>query len=221
MASIIIAGMATMRLTRHLAVGGLTLLVWALAAGSAAWWLLRLGERPQDVAAPVADDSSAGALAVDEQAVARALGAIQAPTAPSGGDADVVRRLALHGVLTHGVGGAALIAVDGQAARTVRVDARVEGLEGDWVLRAVWPHAVALASGAREVRLEMPPADQRRPASAPVPAQPPRPRAPTLTAPPAVMPPVPGLADGPARRMFPPREASPRPGDPRGQRERR
>lgn len=151
------------------------LLVWALAAGSIVYWLLRLGERAPlpTVAVAGTADPAAG---VDPAAVARALGATQA-TASAPGATDVASRLALKGVLTHGAGGAALIAVDGQPARPLRVGASLPGLEGGWVLQSVAPHAVVLAAGGREARLELPPFSERsRAGDAVAPPPPPAPR---------------------------------------------
>jgi general secretion pathway protein C len=82
----------------------------------------------------------------------------------------VAGRLALQGVLTHGAGGAALIALDGQPARPLRVGAVLDGLEGGWTLRAVTPSAAVLAAHGRELRLELPPPDERpRPQAAALP----------------------------------------------------
>lgn len=167
--------MARMRLPRpalRLSPALATLVVWALAAGSGVFWLLRLGERVPLPTAPVAGavDPAAG---VDPAAVARALGAAQA-TASAPAATDVASRLVLRGVLTHGAGGAALIAVDGQPARPLRVGATLPGLEGGWVLQSVAPHAVVLAAGGREARLELPPFSERSRAGDAV-ALPPRP----------------------------------------------
>lgn len=159
--------MSTLRLPKHLSVGVLTLLVWALAAGSAAWWLLRLGGDTETAHVPSVAEPNASLLAVDEHALARALGATEV-SAVNTDDQGMTNRLVLRGVLTHGAGGAALIEVDNQSAKTVSVDEQIEGLGGTWVLRAVSPHAVVLTSGAREVRLEMPPLNQRASATASV-----------------------------------------------------
>lgn len=154
----IIAGMWPARPASRLAVGASTLLVWALAAGGVAYWALRLagGEAPVQVPVATALDPDAR---VDGAAVARALGARQARSAPA--DDDLSRRVVLRGVLTHGHDGAALIAVDGQPARPLRVGASLDALGADWTLRAVTPHAAVLASAGRELRLELPPLDQR------------------------------------------------------------
>ncbi len=110
----IIVRMMQPRLSPRLNVGLATLLVWALAAGSVAFWALRLGGGGPLVGAPVAGGPAPGGVAVDTRDVARALGvAGPAPAAPA---AEVSGRLALRGVVTHGGGGAALIAVDGKPA---------------------------------------------------------------------------------------------------------
>ena len=85
--------------------------------------------------------------------MARALGATSAAaTAPP----DVAGRLVLRGVVTHGGRGAALIAVDGRAAKPLRVGGLLDGVDGDWRLRSVSPHAAVLVADGRELRLEMP-----------------------------------------------------------------
>ncbi len=163
----IIAAMSSPRLASRLPVALATLALWALAAGSAAWWALQWdgARRPVDV--PVAA-TAAAAPALDVAAVARALGAQPGAAAPA--DSNVAGRLALQGVLTHGAGGAALIALDGQPARPLRVGAVLDGLEGGWTLRAVTPSAAVLAAHGRELRLELPPPDERpRPQAAALP----------------------------------------------------
>lgn len=149
-----------MRLASSLRVGVATLLVWALVAGSAVFWLLRLGGGQLPIDVPVAGSRTAGGPAVDPRLVARALGA-EGDTTGTPAPAEVTSRLRLLGVVTHEGRGAALIAVDGKPARPVRVGATVPGLDGDWTVRGVTPHAALLMSDGREARLEMPPLDQR------------------------------------------------------------
>ena len=100
-----------------------TLLVWGLAMASVAYWALRLGT-PADGLAPVPVASNALAQA-DASAVARALGAtVQGVAAPV---AQAPSRFVLTGVVAdRRQGGAALIAINGQPARTYRVGAQVE-----------------------------------------------------------------------------------------------
>ena len=160
--------MSSSRLASRLPLALATGALWALAAGSAAYWALQWGgaQRPVDV--PVAGAAPAATPAVDVAAVARALGA-QPSAAVAAANPDVAGRLALRGVLTHGAGGAALIALDGQGAKPLRVGATLEGLEGGWVLRSVTPSTAVLAATGREVRLELPPPDERpRPQTVPL-----------------------------------------------------
>ena len=104
---------------------GITLVVWALAAASVAYWGLRLMTRPAALApAPMA---ASAAMPLDAAVVARLLGATPAQAAPQ---ASLASRFALSGVVAGAPGGgAALIAVDGNPARPFRVGTLVsEGL---------------------------------------------------------------------------------------------
>jgi general secretion pathway protein C len=134
-------------------VGLLTALLWALLAGSVLFWALHAGGQWAPVQAQVAGGPPPGALAVDTRMVGQALGAsgITDTAAP-----DVVSRLALHGVVTHGSRGAALIAVDGKPPKPVRVGAALEGVEGGWKLQSLAPRAAVLVAGDRQAQLEMP-----------------------------------------------------------------
>ena len=147
----------TQRLASRLAVGLPTLLLWALLAGSALWWWLRAGQPAAPQPAPVAGGAPA-ARTVDSAQVARVLGATAAAPAAPAAAPELGGRVVLKGVVTHGARGAALIALDGQPARPLRVGAELEGVEGGWRLRSVAPHGALLAAvGGRELRLEMPP----------------------------------------------------------------
>ena len=103
-------------------VRGLTLVVWALAAASVAYWGLRLLARPPALAA--AARVASVPVSTDPAVVARLLGATAAQAAPQ---ASLASRFALSGVVA-GVpgGGAALIAVDGKPARPFRVGGVIE-----------------------------------------------------------------------------------------------
>jgi len=141
-------------------VGLATALVWALAAGSALYWGLHAR---QPVAPNLPPAIGAPGPGVDAQAVARALGVPQS----GAHDADasqpaIASRVRLSGVITHGAGGAALLAVDGKPPKPYRVGAQVDG---DWVVHAVSPHAVELADGAQRASIEMPPLSARSRAS--------------------------------------------------------
>lgn len=123
-----------------------TLVLWALAAASAAYWGLRLAGRPQDAALPAVATAPA---APDVQAIARLLGAGAAPVAVVAVVApqpSLASRFALIGVLAgqQSGGGAALIGVDGKPPKPYRVGAQVE--EG----------LVLLALGPRQARLGPP-----------------------------------------------------------------
>ena len=149
------------RLSPRLTAGLLTLAIWALAAGSALFWGLRLGSGPQRPDAAVAGGPPPGGVTVDTRTVARALGATEAPAASAAPAPDLVGRRALRGIVTHDGRGAALIAVDGKPPRPVRVGATLDGVEGGWTVRSVSPQAVVIAADGREARLEMPPLSQR------------------------------------------------------------
>lgn len=129
-----------------------TLLVWALAAASAAYWGLRWGGDPSSTG-PAAVAATAAAPP-DPQAVARVLGAAQAPAAAP--QASLASRFALQGVVAWpSGGGSALIAVDGKPARPYRVGGAVDdGL----VLQSVAARQAVLADadGRRVVTLDMP-----------------------------------------------------------------
>jgi general secretion pathway protein C len=133
----------------------ITLVFWALAAASLAWWGLRLGSsaKPAQVAlAPVAMNAE---VSVDPAALARLLGAA-APSAaaPAPGAAS---RFALLGVVAGPSNkGAALIAVDGKPGRAYRVGSKID--EGV-MLQSVEPRRALLgptADASPSVILEMP-----------------------------------------------------------------
>ena len=129
----------------------ITVVVWALAAGSAVYWGLKLssGSKP----GPMAEQPVAVA-AIDPAAVARLLGATAPQAAPQ---ATLASRFALQGIVAGSPGGgAALISVDGQPAKPFRVGNAVdEGL----VLKTTSPRQVTLAAsrdGPALLTLEMP-----------------------------------------------------------------
>lgn len=184
-------------------VAGSTLLLWALVAGSAVYWGLRLGAHPSVLPPPAA---AAGPTQVDPLSVASLLGSSPqaTPAAPA-----LSSRFALQGVVADGSqGGAAVIAVDGKPPRAYRVGATVdEGL----VLQSVSTRGAALGAegGPASVTLELPrPAQPNRaPSGLPgAPAVPGIPGAPAasgapLVPGPQVMPgapgPVPGVPSAP------------------------
>lgn len=143
-------------------VGVLTLAVWALAAGSALYWGLRLRAGTEGQIG-VAVTPAPAPPAVDVAAVARALGAVApsaaAPAQVAAAGPALLTRLQLRGVVTRGAAGAALIAIDGKPPKPYAVGAV---LEGDWTVRSVTPHAVLIgAGGAQTATLQMPPMNER------------------------------------------------------------
>ena len=131
------------------------LALWALVTTSALYWVWRV-RTPPAINVPVAGLATDAEQLADAQAVTRALGAGRHGAANAG---DMTGRFALRGVVTHGSdSGAALIAVDGKPPKPVRVGTPVGDAE-DWTLRAVTQGSAVLASGAREVTLNVPQPD--------------------------------------------------------------
>lgn len=140
---------------------GLAFLVWAFAVGSAVAWGLQWSGRwpgsPLTQRAAVASllPSNDGAL-VDVSAVGRLMGAVETQAvvvaAPT-----VASRLALLGVIAGDGSAAALIGIDGKAAKPYQVGSTVvDGL----VLSAVSPRRALLApslEAAPTLTLDMPP----------------------------------------------------------------
>ena len=136
-------------------VRGATLVLWALAAGSAVFWGLRMGGTQDSMAVPAA--RARPVAAVDPGALARLLGggATAVVAAPQ---ATLASRFQLLGVAA-GVQsgeGAAVISVDGKPARPYRVGAALdEGI----VLQSVHGRQAVLAAagtGQPLLTLELP-----------------------------------------------------------------
>jgi general secretion pathway protein C len=135
-------------------------LLWALAAGSAAFWILQnmnasVNDSANPNANPAARASSTQEPSLTPQ-VALALGA-KNPVAPTaaGALAAVQARLQLQGVLAVGTKqGTALISVDGKPAKPYRVGSAIEdGLE----VTAVTARSASIgSSGAAAFTLELP-----------------------------------------------------------------
>jgi len=128
--------------------------LWALAAGTAVFWGLRLASPPEPVAA--AATMPAASVSADADAVARLLGAVSAseaaPAAP-----EAASRFALSGVVADPFNqGAALISIDGKPPRPFRVGSRV----GDgYVLQSVGVRSATLGasvSGPAAFTLQLP-----------------------------------------------------------------
>ncbi|WP_285414930.1 type II secretion system protein N [Variovorax sp. efr-133-TYG-130] len=115
--------------------------VWALAAGAAVFWVLRLASPADAVAA--AASMPRPSVAADSDAVARLLGVLpassMAPVAP-----EAASRFALSGVVADpSRQGAALIAIDGKPPRPFRVGSKV----GDnYVLQSVGLRSATLGA---------------------------------------------------------------------------
>jgi general secretion pathway protein C len=130
----------------------------ALAALSGTYWVLKSTDANSVSTAPPAAGSSFAAL--DPQSVARALGGGNAGAPAPGGPLTSAGRTpyVLVGVLADSQrGGAALIAVDGKAAKPYRVGATVDG---NLVLQSVVGRAAVLGTavdGPAHVTLELPP----------------------------------------------------------------
>ncbi len=130
-----------------------TLVLAALAALSGTYWVLK-STHANSVSTAAA---SAGFAGLDPQALARALGG--GGTQAAAGESVVVgTAYALVGVLADSRhGGAALIAVDGKAAKPYRVGAFVDG---NLVVQSVVGRRAVLAvsmEGPAQMTLELPP----------------------------------------------------------------
>jgi general secretion pathway protein C len=135
-----------------------TFLIWALAAGSAAFWVL------QNLAVSSSDATSAAQMMAASSPkqngnltpqVAMALGAAN-PVVPTTASAlaAMQARFQLQGIVANGTRGAVLISVDGKPAKSYRVGAAIEdGLE----VTSVKPRSAAIgANGAKAFTLELP-----------------------------------------------------------------
>lgn len=133
-----------------------TFLLWALAAGSAAFWILQnMNASPASTAMTVARASDAQEPSLTPR-VAIALGA-KNPVAPTAAGAlsALQARLQLQGVLAVGTTrGAALISVDGKPAKPYSVGSAIEdGLE----VTAVAARSASIGTnGAAAFTLELP-----------------------------------------------------------------
>jgi general secretion pathway protein C len=109
---------------RRWAIRGTSFTVWALAAGSAVFWGLRLS---QPAVPPAVEVAGQAAVAADPALLARFLGAPNGQAPAVAGGAALAGRFSLVGVVADGHRwGAALIAIDGKPARPYRVGAQLE-----------------------------------------------------------------------------------------------
>jgi len=115
--------------------------LWALAAGAAVFWALRLSSPADAVAAAAAMPRPS--VTADAEAVGRLLGVVSAQTAAPAAP-EAASRFALVGVVADPSNqGAALIAIDGKPPKPFRVGTRV----GDnYVLQSVGVRAATLGA---------------------------------------------------------------------------
>lgn len=135
-------------------VRGVTFVVWAVAAASAAYWVMKFAG--SDPSVPRVAAASRQAAPADPMVVARLLGHTTS-AAPTAVAQPTSSRLSLIGVVAdRSQRGAALIAVDGKPAKPYRVGTAVdEGL----VLQSVQPRKATLGpsvDGPASVTLELP-----------------------------------------------------------------
>jgi general secretion pathway protein C len=135
-------------------VRGVTFVVWAVTAASAAYWVMKFAG--SDPSVPRVAAASRQAAPADPMVVARLLGHTTS-AAPTAVAQPTSSRLSLIGVVAdRSQRGAALIAVDGKPAKPYRVGTAVdEGL----VLQSVQPRKATLGpsvDGPASVTLELP-----------------------------------------------------------------
>lgn len=131
------------------------LLLSAAAAASAAYWGLKLSG---PASGPAVAAVQAPEAALDTGLVARALGGSGAGVGVAAAGAPLAvaesARFVLVGVVDQQAGGAALIGVDGKAAKPVVVGAPVAD---GWTLRAVQGRSATLERSGTQLLLELPP----------------------------------------------------------------
>lgn len=138
----------------------LSFLVWALAGGSAVAWGLQWSGRflnaPRVASSTVGGDA-AGAGQVNPSAVARMLGAVEAPTVAAVAPSTASRLVLLGVVSSRDAEAAALIAVDGKPPKPFVVGSVVID---SLVLQKVEPRRALLGAPGNEpasLTLDMPP----------------------------------------------------------------
>ena len=131
-----------------------TFVISALAAASVVYWSLKAWGRPTVFTAPAVVQQPAS---FDSRAVVEALGGGASPAAPVITAAPAVSRYGLIGVVAGRLrAGAALISVDGQEAKPVRVGTLVDN---EMVLESVSGRQAVLTSStdtSQKIVLDMP-----------------------------------------------------------------
>jgi general secretion pathway protein C len=133
--------------------------IWALVAGGAVFWSLRLLASPLQAPPQTTAVSAAQVARGDLQ---RLFGAPKVEAAAAAAQPSAAARFKLVGVVAarspaaHERHGVALLTVDGKPPRAVQVGAAVDG---DWRLQSVSARAVTLAAtaGGSVITLELPP----------------------------------------------------------------
>jgi general secretion pathway protein C len=144
-----------------------TALIWALAAGTAVYWGLRISNPTAVAVADAAPAVLAGDAAARQASIARFLGAQSAALAgPGPGPAD---RFALIGVVASvGGEGAALVSVDGKPARPFAVGMQ---MAPGYVLQSLGPREARLSTDLQApVNLVLSLPAPKNPVMAPAPA---------------------------------------------------
>ncbi|MFM2345831.1 MAG: hypothetical protein RL654_584 [Pseudomonadota bacterium] len=127
--------------------------MWAALAGSLVFWGLRLGVRPGGLPPQVQTVATDQAVRGD---VLRMLGAVPAAVGLPATAPEAAARFRLIGAVARSGGeGWAMLAIDGQPARVVRVGAAVDSR---WVLQSVSPRQIALgpAGAPTQLTLDLP-----------------------------------------------------------------
>jgi general secretion pathway protein C len=164
-----------------------TALVWALAAGTAVYWGLRISSPTAVAVADAAPAVLAGDAAARQASIARFLGAQPAALAgPGPGPAD---RFALIGVVASAGGeGAALVSVDGKPARPFAVGMQ---MAPGYVLQSLGPREARLSTDLQapvNLVLSLPAPKNAVSSAAPLPGLPGAALAPPLPGTPAMAP---------------------------------
>jgi general secretion pathway protein C len=194
-------------------VRGATFALWAVAAGSAAYWGLKLSGADRSVSAPAV--AARQVPPADPVAIARLLGGttVAGPVSAAAPVASLGSRLQLVGVAAGASSGlgAAVISVDGKPARSFRVGSPIDEA---YMLKSVRGRQAAIASQrdgqvVAVLELPQPRLDAGRPANPAVPGASPRtglpsPQIPVMPAGPLTsVPPQPGAAPNQAPMAAP------------------
>ncbi|MBH9552415.1 hypothetical protein [Inhella gelatinilytica] len=139
-------------------------LVWGLVGLSAGTYALKLWPRAPGVAAPLPVAERAGPVSLDRLLGAAAPEAT-APSLPADARFQLLGLVAARDVARQAVEGLAVLSLDGQPPRAIRVGQR---LDAEWQLMKVEPHGVQLGrGGVAQVQLRLEPPAAAVPGSLP------------------------------------------------------